>query len=41
LGFPTANASRVAQLDIDGKTVDLGKTYGNVPAVLVVNLASA
>jgi hypothetical protein len=26
--------------DIDGKQVDLGKTYGDVPAVLVVNLAS-
>lgn len=28
-------------VDIDGKEVDLGSTYGNVPAVLVVNLASA
>jgi glutathione peroxidase len=27
--------------DIDGNDVDLGKTYGSVPAVLVVNLASA
>jgi len=26
--------------DIDGKMVDLGKTYGQSPAVMVVNLAS-
>lgn len=31
----------ISAKDIDGKEVDLGKTYGNVPAVLVVNLASA
>jgi len=29
------------QDSIDGKTVDLGATYKDVPAVLVVNLASA
>jgi len=31
----------ISASDIDGKNVDLGATYGDVPAVLVVNLASA
>lgn len=28
------------QVDCDGKTVDLGAVYGNIPAVLIINVAS-
>ncbi|KAJ1492707.1 thioredoxin-like protein [Baffinella frigidus] len=30
----------ISAADSDGNTVDLGAVYGNVPAVLVVNVAS-
>ena len=38
---PKLTLKTALQSDIDGKNVDLGATYKDVPAVLVVNLASA
>lgn len=40
LGLSAGILDGINAVDIDGKDVDLSATYGNVPAVLVVNVAS-
>ncbi len=40
LGLQAGVLDGFSAKDIDGNQVDLGATFGNVPAVLVVNLAS-